>query len=66
MGMIKILDSDQKRRVNVVTARCDPLLQEFSDVFESLGKLEVQYTIVTDPSASPFASRINRSSPRKA
>ena len=53
MGMIKILDSDQKPRVNVVTAGCDPLLQEFNDVFEGLGKLEGQYTIVTDPSVKP-------------
>ena len=52
MGMIKILDSDQKPRVNVVTAGCDPLLQEFN-VFEGLGKLEGQYTIVTDPSVKP-------------
>ena len=53
MGMIKILDSDQKPRVNVVTAGCDPLLQEFNDVFEGLGKLEGQYTIVTDLSVKP-------------
>jgi hypothetical protein len=53
MGMIKILDSDQKPRVNVVTAGCDPLLQEFNDVFEGLGKLEGQYTIVADPSVKP-------------
>ncbi|CAB4017096.1 Transposon Ty3-G Gag-Pol poly, partial [Paramuricea clavata] len=53
MDMIKILDSDQKPRVSVVTAGCDPLLQEFNDVFEGLGKLEGQYTIVTDPSVKP-------------
>jgi hypothetical protein len=53
MGMIKILDSDQKPRVSVVTAGCDPLLQEFNDVFEGLGKLEGQHTIVTDPSVKP-------------
>jgi hypothetical protein len=44
----------EKSRVNVVTAGCDPLLQEFNDVFEDLGKLEGQYTIVTDPSVKPI------------
>ena len=53
MGMIKILDSDQNPRVRVLTAGCDTLLQEFNDVFEGLGKLEGQYTIVTDPSVKP-------------
>ena len=53
MGMIKILDSDQNHRVRVLTAGCDTLLQEFNDVFEGLGKLEGQYTIVTDPSVKP-------------
>jgi hypothetical protein len=36
MGMIKILDPDQNPRVSVLTAGCDPLLQEFNDVFEGL------------------------------
>ena len=53
MGMIKILDSDQNPRVRVLTAGCDTLLREFNDVFEGLGKLEGQYTIVTDPSVKP-------------
>ena len=53
MGMIKILDSDQKPRVSVVNTACDPLLQEFNDVFEGLGKLEGQYSIVTDRSVKP-------------
>ena len=51
--MIKILDSDQNPWVRVLTAGCDPLLQQFNDVFEGLGKLEGQYTIVTDPSVKP-------------
>ena len=50
MGMIEILDSDQQPRVRVVTAGSDHLMQEFNDVFEGLGMLEGQYTIVTDKS----------------
>ncbi len=53
MGMIKLLDSDQNPWIRVLTAGCHPLLQEFNDVFEGLGKLEGQYTIVTDPSVKP-------------
>ena len=41
MGMMKILDSDQKPRVSiVVNAGCKGLLQVFNDVIEGLGKLE--------------------------
>ena len=53
MGMIQILDSDQQPRVTVVTAGFDHLIQEFNDVFEGLGKLEGQHTIVTDKSVKP-------------
>ena len=53
MGMIQILDSDQNPRVCVVTAGSDHLLQKLNDAFEGLGKLQGQYTIVTDPSLKP-------------
>ena len=53
MGMIQILDSDQQPRVRVVTAGSDHLIQEFNDVFEGLGMLGGQYTIVTDKSVKP-------------
>ena len=51
VGMIiAILDSDQNPRVNALTSGCNSLLQEFEDVFNGLGKLEGQYTIVIDQS----------------
>ena len=53
MGMIQILDSDQQPRVTVITAGSAHLIQEFNDVFEGLGKLEGQHTIVTDKSVKP-------------
>lgn len=60
MGMIQILDSDQQLRVRVVTSGSDHLMQEFNDVFEGLGMLEGQYTIVTDKSVKPVVHPTRR------
>ena len=48
MNLIKILDSDRDPRVNVLKSDTEPLLEEYDDVFEGLGKLDGQYHIVTD------------------
>ena len=53
MGMTEILDSDQNPRVNALTSGCNSLSQELDDVFNGLGKLEGQYTIVIDQSVKP-------------
>ena len=55
MNMIQILDCDRKPRVSGLSANeaPAPLLEEYSDVFEGLGKLEGPYNIVTDPSITP-------------
>ena len=39
--------------VGILKAEVEPLLEEFRDVFEGIGKLEEQYIIVTDPSVTP-------------
>ena len=53
MNLIKILDSDRDPRVNVLKSDTEPLLEEYEDVFEGLGKLDGQYHIVTDESIRP-------------
>ena len=53
MNLIKILDSDRDPCVNVLTTDTEPLLEEYDDVFEGLGKLDGQYHIVTDESIRP-------------
>ena len=53
MNLIKILDSDQDPRVNVLKSDTEPLLEEYDNVFEGLGKLDGQYHIVTDESIRP-------------
>ena len=53
MNLIKILESDRDPRVNVLKTDTEPLLEEYDDVFEGLGKLDGQYHIVTDESIRP-------------
>ena len=53
MNLIKILDSDRDPRVNVLKTDSEPLLEEYDDVLESLGKLDGQNHIVTDESNRP-------------
>ena len=53
MNLIKILDSDRDPHVNVLKTDTEPLLEEYDDVFEGLGKLDGQYHIVTDKSIRP-------------
>jgi len=53
MNLIRILDSDRDPRVNVLKTDTEPLLEEYDDVFEGLGKLDGQYHIVTDESIRP-------------
>ena len=53
MNLIKILDSDRDPRVNVLKTDTEPLLEEYDNVFEGLGKLDGQYHIVTDESIRP-------------
>ena len=53
VNLIKILDSDRDPRVNVLTTDTEPLLEEYDDVFEGLGKLDGQYHIVTYESIRP-------------
>ena len=48
MNLIKILDSDRDPRVSVLKSDTEPLLEEYDDVFEGLGKLDGQYHIVID------------------
>ena len=43
MNLIKILDSDRDPRVSVLKSDTEPLLEEYDDVFEGLGKLDGQY-----------------------
>ena len=50
MNLIKILDSDRDPCVNVLKSDTEPMLEEYDDVFEGLGKLDGQYHIVTDES----------------
>ena len=45
MNLIQILDSDHLR---VIKIDSDPLLDEYADVFEGLGKLAGQYEITVD------------------
>ena len=40
MNLIKILDSDRDPRVNILKTETEPLLEEYNDVFEGLGKLD--------------------------
>ena len=53
MNLIKILDSDRDPRVSVLKFDTEPLLEEYDDVFEGLGKLDGQYHIVIDESIRP-------------
>ena len=53
MNLIKILDCDRDPRINVLKTGKDPLLEEYADVFEGLGKLDGKYSIVTDKSMKP-------------
>ena len=53
MNLIKILDCDRDPRINVLKTGKDPLLEEYADVFEGLGKLDGKYSIVTDKSVKP-------------
>nr|XP_058968946.1 uncharacterized protein LOC131795390 [Pocillopora verrucosa] len=53
MNLIKILDCDRDPRINVLKTDKDPLLEEYADVFEGLGKLDGKYSIVTDKSVKP-------------
>ena len=53
MNLIKILDCDRDPRVNVLKTGRDPLLEEYADVFEGLGKLDGKYHIVADESVKP-------------
>ena len=53
MNLIKILDCDPGLCINVLKVDTDPLLEEYDDVFEGLGKLDGKYSIVTDKSVKP-------------
>ena len=53
MNLIKILDSNRDPRVSVLKSGTEPLLEEYDDVFEGLGKLDGQYHIVIDESIRP-------------
>ena len=53
MNLIKILDCDRDLCVNVLKVETDPLLEEYDDVFEGLGKLHGKYSIVTDKFVKP-------------
>ena len=53
MNLIKILDSDRDPRVSVLKSDTEPLLEEYDDVFEGLGKLDGQYHIVVDEYIRP-------------
>ena len=46
MNLIKILDSERDPCVSVLKSDTEPLLEEYDDVFEGLGKLDGQYHIV--------------------
>ena len=50
MNLIKILDSERDPCVSVLKSDTEPLLEEYDDVFEGLGKLDGQYHIVIDES----------------
>ena len=50
MNLIQILDSDH---LSVVKIDSDPLLDEYADVFEGLGKLAGQYEITVDETIKP-------------
>ena len=50
MNLIQILDSDH---LGVVKIDSDPLLDEYADVFEGLGKLAGQYKITVDETIKP-------------
>ena len=52
MNLIQILDSDH---LSVVKIDSDPLLDEYADVFEGLGKLAGQYEITVDETIKPVA-----------
>ena len=49
-NLIQILDSDH---LSVVKIDSDPLLDEYADVFEGLGKLAGQYEITVDETIKP-------------
>ena len=53
MNLIKILDSDRDRYIRVLKTGTEPLLEEYKDVFEGLGKLDGQYHIVINESIKP-------------
>ena len=50
MNLIQILDSDH---LSVVKIDSDPLLDEYADVSEGLGKLAGQYEITVDETIKP-------------
>ena len=50
MNLIQILDSDH---LSVVKTDSDPLFDEYTDVFERLGKLAGRYKITIDESINP-------------
>lgn len=60
MNLIRILDSDRDPRVNVLKTDTEPLLEEYDDVFEGLGKLDGQYHIITDESIRPVVHPLRR------
>ena len=53
MNLIRILDCDCDLCINVLKVDMDPLLKEYDDVFEGLGKLNGKYSIETDKSVKP-------------
>ena len=53
MNMVQILNCDREPRVSTLAMDQTPLLDEYSDVFEGLGRLEGPYSIVTDTSVPP-------------
>ena len=53
MNLMRILDSDRDPRVTVLKTDTEPLLEEYDDVFEGLGKLYGQHHMVTDESIRP-------------
>ena len=54
MNLIKILDSDGDPHINGLKTGVEPLLKEYKDVFQGLGKLDGQYHIVMNESIKPI------------
>ena len=57
MNLIQTLDSDH---LSVVKIDSDPLLDEYADVFEGLGKLAGQYEITVDETIKPVVHPTRR------